>query len=96
MSEICQIPLHCMIYFLLGFVLSYMCLKNVRKSHKLYRQLFIVCSIFVLTFSVFFFQITYNEHNLHLLIRICLSAGISMLLVCAYSLHIYYENGTCY
>ncbi|CAF0935261.1 unnamed protein product [Rotaria sp. Silwood1] len=92
MSKTYPIPLHCIIYFLLGFLLSYMCFKKVQKYHPLYHHLLIVCSIFVLAFGFYFFQLNYNEHNLNLLIRLCLSAGIGICLVCAYSLHIYYEN----
>jgi len=92
MSKNYQIPLHCIIYFLLGFLLSYMCFKKVEKNCHFYRHFFIVCSIFVLTFTFLFLQLTYNDHHLNLFIRIILSAGGSTFFVSIYSLHIYYEK----
>lgn len=92
MSDTFRIPLHCVIYFLMSFLLSYMCFKKVQKTCSLSFHLLIVASIFLLMFAFFFLHITYNDDNLNLPIRIFLSAGIGMFLVCVYSLHVYYEN----
>jgi len=96
MSKNYQLPLHCIIYFLLGFLLSYMCFKKIHKHRQFYRHFFIVCSIFLLMFTFFFLQLTYNDYHLNLFIRITLSAGSSLLFVSLYSLHIYYENKNLY
>jgi len=90
MSKNFNLPLHCIIYFLLGFLLSYMCFKRVQEHF--YRHILIVCLIFILMFTFFFLQLTYNDHQLNLFIRIILSAGSSIFFVNIYSLHIYYEN----
>lgn len=92
MSKTYRVPLHYILYFLLGLLLSYMCFKKVQKYRHFYRDLFIVCLIFILAFSFFFFQLTYHDDILNLYIRLSLSAGTSILFVCIYSLHIYYEN----
>jgi peptidoglycan/LPS O-acetylase OafA/YrhL len=94
MSKNYQIPLHCIIYFLLGFLLSYMCFKKVQKHCQFYRHFIIVCSIFLLIFTFFFVQISYNDHHLNLFIRLILSAGTSIFFVTIYSLHVYNENKT--
>jgi len=92
MSKNFQLPLHCIIYFLLGFLLSYMCFKKIQNNCPIYRHFFMVCLIFVFVFMFFFLQLTYNDDHLNLFIRIILSAGSSTFFVSAYSLHIYYEN----
>ncbi|UJR27364.1 hypothetical protein I4U23_008656 [Adineta vaga] len=89
------IPYDCIIYFCLGFLLTYKCLKKIAQHCQIYRHFLIVCIIFLLMFTFFYLQLTYNDQNLNLPIRIILSAGSSIFFVSAYALHVYYENKTC-
>lgn len=47
-------------------------------------------------FAFFFAQLTYNDHQLNLFLRIILSAGSSIFFVNIYSVHFYYENKNLY
>ena len=94
LSQYARVPWHCLSYFLLGSLLSYMCYKRVQqKQHpSLFWHSLTVALIFLAIFAFFFAHLAYDDSNLDFTHRAALSAGSGIFFVAIYSLHVYHEN----
>ena len=92
LSQYERVPWHCLSYFLLGLLLSYLCYTRVQQQPSWFWHSLTVALIFLAIFGFCFAHLAYDDSNLDFTRRAALSAGSGIFFVAIYSLHVYHDK----